>query len=523
MSSKKNGFLENFKSINVATSLTLMATVPMLVVAVLMVAFFYSSSFTSIRNSYEKQLLSTATGVAEDISKSSTSSNTKVLSLEGDNLLINGKDASYIDRVFDSVEDGTGTVMALYFDRNAYYSNITDDLGSLSMDDTVYSVVINGSTKYLKYNSLFDGKFYVAAYAPVIVNSKAVGAVMAAVPAHELTKQAKRAILLSFVLVVIIVAALLFISLRFSKGLIKVIDQIGTASKALSVGDLSKERTEEEKAAFKEASERQDEFGELVRNTEAVSDKLRATVLSIKNQAEKVATASGRLSELTTSVAGMSESVTENVSEISSGAVEQASEVQKAANDVSNISERLDSIMEHIKKVQEKLDELKAEIKNNDQNNASMDDILRSLHETRESFKKTRADCLDVSNRCRSLNDSISNLSAISEEYAASTQEASDSVENINENILEVNELSMALKDVSDTLSETLAYYKLESKKDESEHKETNDDPKNSEVVEESNADNAEGKVDSENVEESNPDNTEGKDDSAESSESDKD
>ena len=81
----------------------------------------------------------------------------------------------------------------------------------------------------------------------------------------------------------------------------------------------------------------------------------------------------------------------------------------------------------------------------------------------------------------------------------------------------------MALKDVSDTLSETLAYYKLESKKDESEHKETNDDPKNSEVVEESNADNAEGKADSENVEESNPDNTEGKDDSAESSESDKD
>lgn len=488
MTSKGKRKLFDFKSMNVATSLTLFSTVPMLVVAIIMVVFFYASSFTSIRNAYEKQLLSTAKGIASDISNAPTD---EIMTKDGENIYLNGGDASYIQNVFSEVEDEADTQFALFYGDTAYYSNITDQLSDLTMDENTNSVVINGAKSYLKYNVEVGNKKYVAAYAPIIQDSKAVGAVMAAIPAGVVTKQAKLGIFVCVVLVAAIVAALLFVSLRFSNGLIKVIDQIGISSKALSEGNLAVERTEEQKVVFDEASQRQDEFGDLVRNTETVSQKLRETVESIKNQAEKVGTASSRLSELTSSVAGMSENVTDNVSEISDGATEQADEVQSAANDVSNILEQMDALTDAIKEITSEYkkshnifddetgpqkQESHSKSKKSDKRgskaienkpavakteNTAANGIsprvaanIKKLESLMESIQKT-------AKSCRSLNDSISNLSAISQQNAASTQEASDAVENINENVLEVNELSIALKEVSDNLLKTLDYYKL--------------------------------------------------------------
>lgn len=498
MTSKGKGFFKTFKSMNVAQSLTLFATLPMLVVAILMVIFFYASSFTSIRNAYEKQLLSTAKGLASNISNDPTDD---AIVKDGEKILINGDDASYIQNVFDEVEDEADTKFALYYGRTAYYSNITDQLSDLKMDENTNSVVINGSKSYLKYNVEIGSKYYVAAYSPIFQDSKAVGAVMAAIPAGIVTKQARLGILVCVVLVIAIVAALMFVSLRFSNGLIKVIDQIGISSKALSEGNLLVKRTEEEKAVFDEAAERKDEFGDLVRNTETVSEKLRETVVSIKDQAEKVGTASGRLSELTSSVAGMSENVTDNVSEISEGATEQADEVQSAANEVSNILEQMDSLTDAIKDITSEykkshgISDEKSDAKENESHSknkksfkkgskavenknaetkAAMDKTVENRSgDNSESARMTRAaenikkleslmeSIQKTAKSCRFLNDSISNLSAISEENAASTQEASDAVSNISESILEVNELSIALKEVSDNLLKTLDYYKL--------------------------------------------------------------
>lgn len=488
MASKGKGFFNSFKNMKVATSLTFFATIPMLVVAVLMVIFFYESSFTSIRNSYEKQLLSTAKGIASDISNDPTGD---PMIMDGDRLIINGGNSSYIQKVFNEVEDEAGTQFALYYGNEAYYSSITKNLSELTMDENANSVVINGSTSYLKYNLTIGDKNYVAAYAPIMQNSEAVGAVLAAIPAGVVTKQANRAIFLCVVIVAIIVAALIYVSLRFSRNLIKVIDQIGIASKSLSEGNLSTTRTKEQQASFDEAAERQDEFGDLVRNTEAVTKKLRETVESIKGQAEKVLTASGRLSELTSSVAGMSESVTDNVSEISSGAVEQANEVQSAANDVSSILEQMDSLTDAIKEITSEYEEYhnkydeKADSQEKKSHSKSKKsgkgDSKAAEHKSAEAKTEKPAEngmsprvarnikkleslmesIQKTAKSCRSLNDSISNLSAISEENAASTQEASDAVANINENVLEVNELSIALKEVSDNLLKTLDYYKL--------------------------------------------------------------
>lgn len=399
---------KNIRSLKVANSLMILSTAPMLVVAIILIIFSSVTEFNSLRNSSEKQLLSTAKGIASEISNSSEGA---ALTLDGETLNINGVSADYMKSVITEVNDETGTLLTFYYDKNAYYSNVTTDLNALTMDSNVYSVVITGSHSYLKYNLDLAGEKYVAAFAPIITENGTEGAVLAALPASDVTRQARNALILSIILIIIICAILCYLSFLVARRLSKVVDRVRDTSKSLSEGNLKAMQNDKAKQELDKVASRQDEFGEFVRNTENVSGKLRETVISIQNQADDVKVASSRLSELSSNVADISESVTTAVSDISNGANDQAAEVQNSAGNVSNITAKMDAILQNVESA--------------DNTSKDMANYSATAH---DNFEKLMAAMIDTT-------------SAINE-IAGKMKNVHDAVKNVNMAVSAINDIA---------------------------------------------------------------------------------
>ncbi len=89
---------------------------------------------------------------------------------------------------------------------------------------------------------------------------------------------------------------------------------------------------------------RRDEFGEIVRSTNAVIDKLSDIVSAIKASASTVTTSSEDLADMANQIAATTETVANAVQEIATGAVQQAEEIQEAAENVGKITDAVSGV-----------------------------------------------------------------------------------------------------------------------------------------------------------------------------------
>lgn len=93
-------------------------------------------------------------------------------------------------------------------------------------------------------------------------------------------------------------------------------------------------------------AKRDDEFGQMVNNSNAVVDKLQSIVGHIKESSGTVNASSEELSEMANQIASTTESVAEAVQDIASGATEQAREVQNSVNNAGMITEAIGNVQE---------------------------------------------------------------------------------------------------------------------------------------------------------------------------------
>ena len=94
---------------------------------------------------------------------------------------------------------------------------------------------------------------------------------------------------------------------------------------------------------------RGDEFGEMVRNTNSVIDKLSVIVTNIKSSANMVGNSSAELSEMADQISQTTEDVSNAVQEIAEGASNQAEEIQRVTENVADISEAVNSVQDQAK------------------------------------------------------------------------------------------------------------------------------------------------------------------------------
>ena len=91
---------------------------------------------------------------------------------------------------------------------------------------------------------------------------------------------------------------------------------------------------------------RKDEFGQMVRNSNAVIDKLQDIVGHIKSSSLTVGDSSDELSVMANQIAATTESVANAVQEIAAGAMQQAQEVQASAENTARITDAVERVQE---------------------------------------------------------------------------------------------------------------------------------------------------------------------------------
>ncbi|MBR1742284.1 MAG: methyl-accepting chemotaxis protein [Lachnospiraceae bacterium] len=129
----------------------------------------------------------------------------------------------------------------------------------------------------------------------------------------------------------------IILSLSISKSFTAPIKEIGESMEALSDGRFVKIN------AF---TDRQDEFGAIIREVNSVIDKLKKIVSGIKESASSVNKSSEQLADMSSRITQTSDDVSNAVQEIAGGATQQAEEIQEAVENTTLISNNIQKVTE---------------------------------------------------------------------------------------------------------------------------------------------------------------------------------
>ncbi len=236
-----------------------------------------------------------------------------------------------------------------------------------------------------------DGRVYYGYYYPIEYDGKSVGMAFAGELKDDVTEAINSIVKTLVGVAVVLLVIFAFITLAFSRGLVKSFANVGKSIDALAKGDLSKQKAR--KSAVKEMSvllaeteTMQGNLSETIGNVKTVSDDLINNVSEVTKLSES---SSSRAQQITTAMQELSEatvSMAEHVQDINV----QMQEIGVCVNDISDNVERLHSSSENI-------------LKTNDETMANMSIIM-------ENSKKSVEAVNDIASQIRQTNESIDGI-----------------------------------------------------------------------------------------------------------------
>ena len=236
-----------------------------------------------------------------------------------------------------------------------------------------------------------DGRVYYGYYYPIEYDGKSVGMAFAGELKDDVTEAINSIVKTLVGVAVVLLVVFAFITLAFSRGLVKSFANVGKSIDALAKGDLSKQKAR--KSAVKEMSvllaeteTMQGNLSETIGNVKTVSDDLINNVSEVTKLSES---SSSRAQQITTAMQELSEatvSMAEHVQDINV----QMQEIGVCVNDISDNVERLHSSSENI-------------LKTNDETMANMSIIM-------ENSKKSVEAVNDIASQIRQTNESIDGI-----------------------------------------------------------------------------------------------------------------
>ncbi|MBE5908301.1 MAG: HAMP domain-containing protein [Lachnospiraceae bacterium] len=156
-----------------------------------------------------------------------------------------------------------------------------------------------------------------------------------AVPVSEVTSQARKSAMTIVMIGVLMLVVVAVISVVMANGFTKPILAVDEILSALANGRFVR---------IEKYTNRKDEFGDMVRNSNAVIDKLEEIVGHIKNSSNTVNESSDELAIMANQIAATTETVAEAVQQIAAGASEQAVAVQKSAENTASITDAVEAV-----------------------------------------------------------------------------------------------------------------------------------------------------------------------------------
>ncbi|SFA68704.1 methyl-accepting chemotaxis sensory transducer with Cache sensor [Acetitomaculum ruminis DSM 5522] len=155
---------------------------------------------------------------------------------------------------------------------------------------------------------------------------------------------------------------------------------------------------------------RKDEFGEIVRSTNSVIDRLSSIVASIKNSAMTVTDSSEQLADMTNQIAATTATVSNAVQEIATGAIQQAEEIQSAADNVGKITDAVVGVQNSAENMENLAGKMKKASQTSSKSLHNLQDSSGDMTAKIEEIAKTIAATKDA---VTSINESVEGISGI--------------------------------------------------------------------------------------------------------------
>ena len=157
-------------------------------------------------------------------------------------------------------------------------------------------------------------------------------------------------------------------------------------------------------------TKRKDEFGEIVRSTNSVIDKLGAIVAAIKHSAATVTTSSEDLADMANQIAATTDTVANAVQEIATGAVQQAEEIQEAAENVGKITDAVGGVQHSTDNVESLAGKMKEASQTSSQSLINLKDSSSDMTEKIEEIARTIS---ATQSAVANINDRVEGISGI--------------------------------------------------------------------------------------------------------------
>lgn len=388
-------------------TIVLLASLPLGVGALIIMIFSSLAQYNSLRSQMESQLVSIATAISSEMT---SGDNDTAVTYEDGQLLVDGEDSSYLSESLNEIKSQTGVIMTVYYGQDAIYSSLKDS-SSASMSADIWSKV-KGGENYNAYNQKIDGTSYSVAYVPIKNNDGSiVGSVFAGIEDSSIKSRAIATFWINLLITVVIVIIIGIIAYFIAKKIADFIEKIKDASASLSEGNLGNGMISNADAEQVERAEsRNDELGDLMRNTHEVTEKLRGTVVAIKNQAARVKTSANDLSGIAAQTSNTSESVTNAVGEIAKGATNQAEEVQTSAENVTVITNKMTSIMTNVSDADKQAQDM-ADISNTASDNFVR--LMKAMHDTQAAITDITEKVNNVNLAVNNVNEAVTAINSI--------------------------------------------------------------------------------------------------------------
>ncbi|WP_022761620.1 methyl-accepting chemotaxis protein [Butyrivibrio sp. AD3002] len=201
-------------------------------------------------------------------------------------------------------------------------------------------------------------------------------------------------IIIGLGLAMIIIA--IFVSLKMANSFTLPLKEVNDSVSKLADGEFHR---------ITKFTKREDEFGEIINNTNAVIDKLNSIVTSIKDSTISVNSSSEELADTANQISQTADDVSNAVQEIASGATQQADEIQSVTENVGSIGEATGNVQ------------------------TSTDDLANLAGRMQEVSTESAQSLADLQHSSESMSESIVQIT----EKIGATSKA---VENINEKVM---------------------------------------------------------------------------------------
>ncbi len=375
------------KRLGIKLQLLMQSAIPMLLVSAVILILMS----TSMKNELEAEVLESLEVACHLYSEIGNS----VESAEGDNT------------IEDMLKSKTGFDYTWFVDGKRYSTSVVTDNGSRPIGtaaaDEVIAAVMNNKQSYTSKNTQVAGKAYYVAYVPVVQPDGAVDMAFAGKP--KATVEAaingtiRRGIIIGIILAIIALVIVYFLAGKMNNVIKVNLDSLAH----LANGEFVK---------AEQYTNRNDELGDMIRDTNSLIDTLSSIVSDIKAEAGSVGTSSQTLADTASQISQTTEGVSTAVNEMANGATQQAQDIQSATENVGNMGESIASVSDSAGTLSRTVDSMNQTSK---ESAAALETLVKASDEMAESVSSITEKIQATRSAVDEINgkvDAINNIAA---------------------------------------------------------------------------------------------------------------